>query len=150
MIVGIGFGATAGLTHIEENSAGKIVPKKWSGSYVPSAGPEPRRERRTTFERILGQTDTMLGKYMRAQLALAGLSLLFYSTSMLVLGFPYSLALGALGGVVEFLPTVGWIASAVMILTIGFHTHSHWVGMTGRVVVWRIVLNYVDLSSHHR
>jgi predicted PurR-regulated permease PerM len=44
---------------------------------------------------------------------------------MLVLGFPYAFALGALGGVLEFLPAVGWIASAVMILTIGYLTQSH-------------------------
>ena len=40
-----------------------------------------RRGRRTTFEHILRQIDTMLAKYMRAQLALAGLSLLFYINS---------------------------------------------------------------------
>jgi predicted PurR-regulated permease PerM len=103
-----------------------------------------RRGRQTSFERILRRVDTMLGKYIRAQLALAGLSLLFYSASMLVLGFPYAFALGTLGGVLEFLPAVGWIASAVMILTIGFFTHSHWIWMAGLVVVWRVVQNYVN------
>ena len=103
-----------------------------------------RRGRRTSFERVLRQVDTMLGKYMRAQLALAGLSLLFYSLSMLVLRFPYAFALGTLGGVLEFLPAVGWIASAVMILSIGYLTHSHWIWMAGLLVVWRIVQNYVN------
>jgi predicted PurR-regulated permease PerM len=103
-----------------------------------------RRGRRTASERILRQIDTMLGKYIRAQLALAGLSFFFYSISMLVLGFPYAFALGALGGLLEFLPAVGWIASAVMILTIGYLTHSHWIWMAGLVVVWRIVQNYVN------
>jgi len=103
-----------------------------------------RRGRRTAFERIMRQIDTMLGKYIRAQLTLACLSFLFYSISMLVLGFPYAFALGAVGGALEFLPTVGWIASAAMILTIGFLTHSHWIWMAGLVVVWRIVQNYVN------
>jgi predicted PurR-regulated permease PerM len=103
-----------------------------------------RRGRRSAFERILRQIDTMLAKYIRAQLALAGLSFLFYSISMLVLGFPYAFALGALGGVLEFLPAVGWIASALMILTIGYLTHSHWIWMAGLVLVWRIVQNYVN------
>ena len=103
-----------------------------------------RRGRRTSFERILRRVDTMLGKYIRAQFALATLSLLFYIASMLVLGFPYAFALGALGGVLEFLPAVGWIASAVMILTIGYFTHSHWIWMAGLVVVWRVVQNYVN------
>src|SRR5260370_40410994 len=63
---------------------------------------------------------------------------------MLVLGFPYAIALGLLGGVLEFLPAVGWIASAVAILTVGFLTHSHWIWMAGLLVVWRLVQDYVN------
>ena len=44
----------------------------------------------------------------------------------------------------EFLPAVGWIASAVVILTTGFLTHSHWIWMAGLLVVWRLVQNYVN------
>jgi predicted PurR-regulated permease PerM len=86
----------------------------------------------------------MLAKYIRAQLALAGLSFVFYSVSMLVLKFPYAIVLGALGGVLEFLPAVGWIASAAAILTLGFLTHSHWVWMAVLLVVWRLVQDYVN------
>jgi predicted PurR-regulated permease PerM len=96
----------------------------------------------TRFKRILQRVDTMLAKYIRAQLGLAGLSFVFYSGSMLVLRFPYAIALGVLGGVLEFLPAVGWIASAVAILTVGFLTHSHWIWMAALVIVWRLVLNY--------
>jgi predicted PurR-regulated permease PerM len=95
-------------------------------------------------KRILRQVDTMLAKYIRAQLALAGLSFVFYSVSMLVLGFPYAIALGFLGGVLEFLPAVGWIASAVAILTTGFLTHSHWIWMAGLLIVWRVVQDYAN------
>ena len=97
----------------------------------------------TVLKRILQQVDTMLAKYIRSQLALAGLSFGFYSLSMLTLGFPYAIALGGLGGVLEFLPTVGWIASAVAILTVGFLTHSHWIWMAGLLVAWRLALDYV-------
>ena len=86
----------------------------------------------------------MLAKFIRAQLALAALSFVFYSVSMLVLRFPYSIALGILGGALEFLPAVGWIASAAAILTIGFLTHSHWIWMAGLIVVWRLVQDYVN------
>ena len=103
-----------------------------------------RRRGQTVVKRILGHVDTMLANYIRAQLALAGLSCVFYSVSMLVLGFPYAIALGVVGGVLEFLPAVGWIASAVAILTIGFLTHAHWIWMAGLVIVWRLVQNYVN------
>lgn len=99
---------------------------------------------KTLFKRILRRVDTMLAKYIRAQLALAALSFVFYSVSMLVLRFPYAIALGILGGVLEFLPAVGWIASAVAILTVGFLTHSHWIWMAGLLVVWRLVQDYVN------
>ena len=102
-----------------------------------------RRGRRTALKRILPQVDTMLGKYMRAQLALAGLSFGFYSVSMLVLRFPDAVALGVLGGVLEFLPAVGWVASALTILMVGFLTHAHWIWMAGLLVAWRLVQDYV-------
>jgi predicted PurR-regulated permease PerM len=86
----------------------------------------------------------MLGKYMRAQLALAGLSFGFYSVSMLLLRFPYAIALGLLGGALEFLPMVGWIISAAAILTVGYLSHAHWIWMAALVVAWRIVQDYVN------
>jgi predicted PurR-regulated permease PerM len=103
-----------------------------------------RRRDQTLLKRILGQVDSMLAKYVRAQLALAGLSFIFYSASMLVLGFPYAVALGFLGGVLEFLPAVGWIASAFTILTIGFLTHAHWIWMALLLILWRLVQDYVN------
>ena len=103
-----------------------------------------RRGNGQVVGRILGQVDTMLAKYIRAQLALAGLSCVFYSVSMLFLKFPYAIALGMLGGALEFLPAVGWIASAVTILAIGFLTHAHWIWMAVLLVVWRLVQDYVN------
>jgi predicted PurR-regulated permease PerM len=115
------------------------------GRHLADAFVEAVGQRRdlTVVRRIARQVDAMLAKYIRAQLALAGLSFIFYSVTMLLLGFPYAIALGALGGVLEFLPAVGWIASAATILTIGFVTHAHWIWMAGLLVLWRIVQDYV-------
>lgn len=101
----------------------------------------------TRLKRILQRVEAMLAKYIRAQLALAGLSFVFYGLAALLLGFPYAFALGFLGCVLEFLPAVGWIASAVVILTTGFLTHAHWIWMALLLVVWRLVQNYVN-SPH--
>jgi predicted PurR-regulated permease PerM len=103
----------------------------------------PGREE-TALQRIVGRVDTMLGKYIRAQLALAGLSFGFYSIAMLALRFPYAIALGLVGGALEFLPVVGWIISAAAILTVGFLTHAPWIWMAGLVVAWRLVQDYVN------
>lgn len=97
-----------------------------------------------SVQRILRRVDAMLARYIRAQLALAALSFAFYSVAMLILKFPYAIALGVLGGVLEFLPAIGWIASALAILAIGFLTHAHWIWMAGLIVAWRLVQDYVN------
>jgi predicted PurR-regulated permease PerM len=114
--------------------------RQMADAILQSVGPQ---EERTVFARILRRVDTMLAKYTRAQLALAGLSFVFYTVSMLALGFPYAIALGLLGGALEFLPAIGWIISAAVMLTIGFLTHAHWIWMAGLVVVWRFLQGYV-------
>lgn len=96
------------------------------------------------MERVLRQVDAMLAEYVRAQLALAGLSFVFYSVSMLLLGFPYAFALGFLGGALEFLPAVGWITAAALMLTMGFLAHAHWIWMAVLLVTWRLIQDYVS------
>jgi predicted PurR-regulated permease PerM len=112
--------------------AGKLI------EVTKSQGDESR------VERILRHVDRMLAKYIRSQLALAGLSFVFYGVSTLVLGFPDAIALGLLGGALEFLPAVGWIISAGAILTLGFLTHAHWIWMAALLIVWRLVQDYVN------
>lgn len=102
-----------------------------------------RRRDRASVKRTIEQIDTMLAQYSRAQLATAGLSVAFYSGSMALLGFPYALALGVLGGALEFLPVVGWILAAVVMLVSGWLAHAHWIWMAGLIVVWRILMNLV-------
>jgi predicted PurR-regulated permease PerM len=103
-----------------------------------------RGDGQSKLKQILAQVDSMLARYVRAQLALAGLSFVFYTVSMLLLGFPYAVALGLIGGALEFLPAVGWVASAAAILTIGFLTHAHWIWMALLLVLWRLVQDYVN------
>jgi predicted PurR-regulated permease PerM len=102
------------------------------------------RRDKTLLKKIFGQVDSMLAKYVRAQLVLAGLSFIFYTASMLLLRFPYAIALGLVGGALEFLPAVGWVASAAAILIIGFLTHAHWIWMALLLVSWRLVQDYVN------
>ena len=103
-----------------------------------------RREKRAPLKRILQQVHVMLGRYIRAQFALGALSFVFYSVAMLLLKFPYAIALGLVGGVLEFLPAVGWIASAALFLTVGVLTHSHWIGLALLLVGWRVVQDYAN------
>jgi predicted PurR-regulated permease PerM len=103
-----------------------------------------RSRDRAAVQRTVERIDTMLAEYVRAQLALAGLSFVFYSVSMALLGFPYALPLGLLGGALEFVPTVGWITAAAVMLTTGWLTHAHWPWMVPLIVLWRLVQNFVN------
>ena len=103
-----------------------------------------RRRDRTAVTRMVENIDTMLAQYTRAQLALAGLSALFYGVSMALLGFPYPIALGILGGALEFVPVVGWMVASAFILASGWYAHAHWVLMAALIVAWRLVQNFVN------
>jgi predicted PurR-regulated permease PerM len=103
-----------------------------------------REGKPTTSGKILRHVDVTLATFMRAQLTLAALSFLFYTTTLLILRFPYALPLGILGGVLEFLPAVGWVTSAAIILTIGALVDAHWIWMAVLILVWRVVQDYVN------
>src|SRR5258708_22103939 len=53
---------------------------------------------------LVGRLHLMLTQYIRAQLLLCLLSFVFYSAAMLILRFPHAIALGILGGLLEFIP----------------------------------------------
>ena len=103
-----------------------------------------RRRDRAGVTRTVEAIDAMLAQYTRAQLALAGLSALFYGGSMALLGFPYPIGLGLLGGALEFVPVVGWMVASALILTSGWYAHAHWIWMAALIVAWRLVQNFVN------
>jgi len=95
-------------------------------------------------KRTIDQVDRALAEYARAQLILATLSGIFYASATALLGFPYPLALGALGGALEFVPAFGWIAATIAILATGWAAHAHWIAMAVLIGVWRLVQNFVN------
>jgi predicted PurR-regulated permease PerM len=83
-----------------------------------------------------------LKKYIRAKVILSGWSFAFYSTIMVFASFPHAIALGILGGVLEFIPLAGWITAAAAIVTVGALTQSHWIWMAALLGVWRLIMDY--------
>jgi predicted PurR-regulated permease PerM len=92
---------------------------------------------------IADELNLGLRSYIRAKVTLAGCSFVFYSAALLLAKFPHAIALGALGGVLEFIPVAGWMTSAVVILTVGAATHSHWIWTAALLGVWRLVMDYL-------
>jgi len=98
--------------------------------------------RRGTIRAVADELHLMLTQYIRAQVLLCGLSFLFYSGALLVLRFPHAMALGFLGGLLEFIPGIGWISTAAIFVGVGVVNHFHWIWMAALLGVWRVIQDY--------
>jgi predicted PurR-regulated permease PerM len=100
------------------------------------------RDRRTKIRAVANELHIMLTRYIRAQVLLCGISFVFYAAAMLLLRFPHAIALAVLGGLLEFIPAVGWISTFAAITSIGMVNHSHWIWMAVLLGMWRLVQDY--------
>lgn len=91
---------------------------------------------------LADELNVALQHYIRAKVILGGLSFFSASAALLVLGFPNAIALGALAGILEFIPVAGWMLAAATIVSIGVLTHSHWIWMVALLCVWRVLMDY--------
>jgi predicted PurR-regulated permease PerM len=87
----------------------------------------------------------MLTRYIRAQVLLCGLSFVLYSAVLLLLRFPYAIALASLGGLLEFIPVVGWTSTFTVIVGFGVVNHLHWIWMAALLGIWRVMQDYFCL-----
>jgi predicted PurR-regulated permease PerM len=94
------------------------------------------------IQSLAAELNTMLQHYIRAKVILGGLSLIYCSAGLFVLGFPHAAMLGVMAGVLEFIPVAGWIIAAATIVSIGALTHAHWIWMALLLGVWRMLMDY--------
>jgi predicted PurR-regulated permease PerM len=93
---------------------------------------------------ITDELDEMLAHYIRMQLVLAGLSLTAYIGVLSLLRVPYAAAVGAVAGVLEFIPVVGPLIGAVAILGVAFVANYHHIlAVAAFLGAWRLVQDYV-------
>lgn len=102
------------------------------------------RPQRELMEGVLSDLNQMLAHFIRAQLTLAALSLLAYISFMGVMGVPYALVLGTAGGIMEFIPVVGPLVAAVLIVGVALLTsYPHWFVLLIFLGAWRLIQDYV-------
>jgi predicted PurR-regulated permease PerM len=102
------------------------------------------RPQREFMEGVLGDLNQMLAHFIRAQLTLAALSLLVYTGFLGLAKVPYALVLGTAGGIMEFVPVVGPLTAAVLIVGISLLlSYPHWVLLLLFLGAWRLVQDYV-------
>jgi predicted PurR-regulated permease PerM len=103
------------------------------------------RPQREFLENVLNDLNKMLAHFIRAQLTLAALTLVVYSGVLWIMGVPYFLVLGTIGGMLEFVPVVGPLAAALIIVSVALLTsYSHWAILVIFLLIWRLVQDYVS------
>ena len=103
------------------------------------------RPQREFLENVLNDLNRMLAHFIRAQLTLAALTLVMYSAVLGIMGVPYALVLGTIGGVLEFVPVVGPLAGAVIIVGVALlNSYPHWLILIIFLGIWRLIQDYVS------
>jgi len=102
------------------------------------------RTQREFLQDVLRDVNQMLAQFIRAQLTLAALSFVIYSSVLGILRVPYALMLGSAGGALEFVPVVGpLVAGAAMVAVAILTGYQHWPLVLLFLIVWRLVQDYV-------
>jgi predicted PurR-regulated permease PerM len=103
-----------------------------------------QRQQRRFFAGLTDDLNEILAHYIRMQLVLAGLSLAAYIGVLSAMRVPYAAALGAVAGVLEFIPVVGPLVGAIAILGVAFlANYQHLLLVALFLGAWRIVQDYV-------
>jgi predicted PurR-regulated permease PerM len=103
------------------------------------------RPQREFLENVLNDLNQMLAHFIRAQLTLAALTLVMYSVFLAIMRVPYALVLGTLGGVLEFIPVVGPLAAALVIVSVALLlSYKHWLILVVFLGSWRLIQDYVS------
>jgi len=102
------------------------------------------RPQRELLQGVLSDLNQMLAHFIRAQLTLAALTLVIYSAVLALMRVPYALVLGTVGGLLEFIPVVGPLAAAVIIISVALLlTFPHWLALIVFLGIWRLIQDYV-------
>ncbi len=102
------------------------------------------RAQREFLQGVLDDLNHMLAHFIRAQLTLAAFSFLAYTAFMGAVRMPYALVLGTAGGMMEFIPVVGPLVAAAVILVVALlMSYPHWLMLLLFLGAWRLVQDYV-------
>jgi predicted PurR-regulated permease PerM len=102
------------------------------------------RSQREFLQDVFQDLNQMLAQFIRAQLTLAALSLLTYTSILGIMRVPYALMLGTVGGALEFIPLAGPLIAGTAMLTVAVLSgYPHWPLLLLFLLAWRLVQDYV-------
>jgi predicted PurR-regulated permease PerM len=96
------------------------------------------------FDEILDDVHLMLGHYIRALVILACATFITYTLFLQVTGGQYAVLLGGIAGLFEFIPVVGPLAAAILIILVeGFSGYAHVIAVIIFMLCYRMFQDYV-------
>lgn len=116
------------------------VEEDFAGTVVTRFAPPRHRPR---VQRLLDTIGNRLGHWARAQLLLALSFGVAFGVGLRVIGEPYAVTLGVVGGILEVIPYVGGFVTVVLAVLVAA-THGVWTIVA--VVVWYTIM--VQLEAH--
>lgn len=104
----------------------------------------PARPQREFMEGVFSDLNQMLAHFIRAQLTLAGLTLMVYTAFLGLMRVPYATVLGTAGGLMEFIPVVGPLMAGLLIVGVALlMSYPHWLVVIIFLIAWRLAQDYV-------
>lgn len=104
-----------------------------------------RPQARTFSEVVLQDVHSMAANYIRAQMLLAGLAIVAYTVVLVASRVPYGVVLGITAGALEFIPMIGPLVGAILILSVAFLTGFHHILLLVLFLgCWRILQDYFN------
>jgi predicted PurR-regulated permease PerM len=103
------------------------------------------RLQREMLQGVLSDLNQMLVHFIRAQLTLAALTFVMYSAVLATMQVQNALVLGTVGGLLEFIPVLGPLVAALVIIGVALLTgYKHWLMLIVFLGIWRLIQDYVS------
>lgn len=103
------------------------------------------RPQREFLQNVLNDLNQMLAHFIRAQLTLAALTMVVYTAFFEIMRVPNPVVLGTIGGTLEFVPVVGPLVAALVIITVALVlSYHHWIILLVFLGIWRLIQDYVS------
>jgi predicted PurR-regulated permease PerM len=98
--------------------------------------------RRALLDDVLADTHLLLAHYMRALVLISLGTFTVYSVFFSIMGVPYAILLGLLGGLGEFIPTIGPVVAGLTILLVTVVSGGHVLAVVIFVLCYRVFVDY--------
>ena len=123
---------------------GFLFIKNASAMHARYAAWADRRRDASMWRGMADDFDRLLGRYIRALLILALATIVVYGVFLTAAGAPYGLLLATVAGALEFIPVVGPLTAAVVIVVVaGLSGYEHLLLLIGFLLLYRLFQDYV-------